>query len=74
VADPALGAPHASCPLCALSVHLVSLFADLAAPFGAGDALSTQSEVVSWLLLPWMLRGKEGPIQAFRSSWSLGAG
>jgi len=47
VADPALGAPRASCPLCALSVHLVSLFADLAAPFGTGDALSTQSEVVS---------------------------
>jgi hypothetical protein len=31
VAAPALGAPRASCPLCALSVRLVSLLADLAA-------------------------------------------
>jgi hypothetical protein len=46
MAAPALGAPRASCPLCALSVRLVSLLADLAAPFGAGDALSTQSKVV----------------------------
>jgi hypothetical protein len=45
---------------------LVNLLADLAAPLGAGDALSAQiaqivGEVVPWLFPPWELRGRVVP-------------
>ena len=45
---------------------LINLLADLAAPLGAGDALSAQiacivSEVVPWLFPPWELRARVVP-------------
>jgi len=63
VAAPALGAPCASCPLCAMHLCLVYLLAELTAPLSAGDALSTQiiGEVVSCLLPPRELRARVVP-------------
>jgi hypothetical protein len=70
VAPPALGALHASCPLCATRLHLVYLLAELAAPLSAGDAFSSQiiGEVVLWLLPPRELRMYVMPVCVMRLS------